>query len=152
MVGFEANQGILALAVTVHPDFDDTPKYDENRDGNNANDGDLWHSHWVVLSKDAQCPAGLKVKGIPEGQTPKLPDTWPQLPILIDSPGYQPHFAKNELTVDVPIKDINFQQDFRFDAVISVLKVNDSIHNPLLCISLVHDIAPGDLSLPGKTS
>ena len=33
-VGFEADQGILALAMTAHPDFDDTPLYDENRDGN----------------------------------------------------------------------------------------------------------------------
>jgi hypothetical protein len=48
-VGFEADAGILALAVTSHPDFDDTPLYDENSDGNTTNDGDVWHSHWDVV-------------------------------------------------------------------------------------------------------
>ena len=33
VVGFEKQAGILALAVTSHPDFDDTPLYDENSDG-----------------------------------------------------------------------------------------------------------------------
>src|SRR5690606_33098164 len=32
-VGFAPASGILALAVTAHPDFDDTPLYDENNDG-----------------------------------------------------------------------------------------------------------------------
>ena len=31
LVGFEDNAGILSLAVTAHPDFDDTPLYDEKR-------------------------------------------------------------------------------------------------------------------------
>jgi hypothetical protein len=42
-VGFEPDQGILALAATAHPDFDDTPAVDENGDGDKANDGGLWH-------------------------------------------------------------------------------------------------------------
>lgn len=33
-VGFERDSGILALAVTSHPDFDDTSLFDETRDGN----------------------------------------------------------------------------------------------------------------------
>jgi hypothetical protein len=45
VVGFEAKSGILALAATSHPDFDDTPLFDENRDGDPANDGGDWHSH-----------------------------------------------------------------------------------------------------------
>ena len=32
-VGFDRGAGILALAVTAHPDFDDTPLFDENGDG-----------------------------------------------------------------------------------------------------------------------
>ena len=32
-VGFEGGTGILALAATSHPDFDDTPLFDENNDG-----------------------------------------------------------------------------------------------------------------------
>ncbi|WP_225579170.1 hypothetical protein [Pseudomonas sp. PDM14] len=44
-VGFEQGSGILALALTSHPDFDDTPQLDENGDGKKDNDGGLWHSH-----------------------------------------------------------------------------------------------------------
>ncbi|WP_342769530.1 hypothetical protein [Roseovarius spongiae] len=44
-VGFEGESGILALAATSHPDFDDTPLVDENLDGDPANDGLIWHSH-----------------------------------------------------------------------------------------------------------
>ena len=54
-VGFERKAGILALAVTAHPDFDDTPLFDENGDGRRDNDGDLWHSHWVVLQPNPAC-------------------------------------------------------------------------------------------------
>ncbi len=32
-VGFDTKAGILAFAVTSHPDFDDTPLFDENGDG-----------------------------------------------------------------------------------------------------------------------
>lgn len=70
-VGFEPGAGILALAATAHPDFDDTPLFDENGDGVRDNDGDLWHSHWVVLGPDEACGTGaLKVIDIPEGATP----------------------------------------------------------------------------------
>src|SRR5690606_28552271 len=57
-VGFGANTGILALAVTAHPDFDDTPLFDENNDGRTDNDGNEWHSHWVVLAPHPHCPDG----------------------------------------------------------------------------------------------
>lgn len=87
VVGFDHNAGILAFAVTSHPDFDDTPLYDENGDGNLKNDGDLWHSHWVVLKPDDACGKGmLKVVDIPEGTKPALPKTWPGLPTLVRSP------------------------------------------------------------------
>ena len=151
-VGFEKGQGILALAVTAHPDFDDTPKFDENLDGDKTNDGNEWHSHWVVLTKDAACGGGLKVKDIPEGQAPALPATWPGLPIYIDSPGYPPEFSVNEVSVDVPTNALLLQDDFKFDAVTAVLQVNESVHNPLLCVTRVHDIASGDLSLPGRVT
>lgn len=49
-VGFESDSGILALAITAHPDFDDTPLFDEDQDGDPNNDGADWHSHWVVLT------------------------------------------------------------------------------------------------------
>ena len=103
-VGFEAKTGILALAATSHPDFDDTPKYDENGDGDPANDGNLWHSHWVVLTKDDACgPGALKVRDIPNGTTPKLPATWPGLPIFIDSPGYEPAITSVDTQIRPPV-------------------------------------------------
>ncbi|MGH1537707.1 MAG: hypothetical protein ACRBDX_06635, partial [Gammaproteobacteria bacterium] len=48
IVGFDKEQGILSMAITSHPDFDDTPLFDENGDGDLGNDGTVWHSHWVV--------------------------------------------------------------------------------------------------------
>ncbi len=150
-VGFAPAQGILALAAAIHPDFDDTPLDDENGDGNPKNDGMAWHSHWVVLVKDATCgPAGLKVKDIPKGATPKLPRTWPGLPLLIDSPGYRPGFGTGTVEIRVPLKDIGAPKDFKYDGVTAGLRVNANVHDPLLCVENVFKVASGDLSLPGQ--
>lgn len=153
VVGFEKNAGTLALALTVHPDFDDTPLYDEDGDGNKKNDGNKWHSHWVVLVPDDQCGKGaLKVRDIPKGTKPKLPKTWPGLPIFIDSPGYQFSLQSSEVIVKVPLKDLGFPKDFNFDGVTAGLRVNQQVHAPLLCVVNVFDIASGNLSLPGKSN
>jgi hypothetical protein len=149
-VGFEARSGILAFAVTAHPDFDDTPLFDENGDGDQNNDGDVWHSHWVVLAPDDQCGKGaLKVVDIPEGAKPRLPKTWPGLPLLIDSPGWQPMFKRDTLEVRVPFDDIGAVQSARYDGVAAALRINASVHSPLLCVSDMFKVASGDLSLPG---
>ena len=150
-VGFEANQGILALALTIHPDFDDTPLYDEDMDGNKTNDGDKWHSHWVVLTPDDECGVGaLKVKDIAEGTNPKLPITWPELPIFIDSPGYDFSMQGSEVLVRVPLSSVGFPEGFAFDGVTAGLRVNQQVHAPLLCVADIFDVASGDLSLPGQ--
>lgn len=152
-VGFEDKAGILALAVTAHPDFDDTPLEDENGDGDPSNDGDVWHSHWVVLGPDESCgPSGLKVIDIPEGETPRLPKTWPNLPILIDSPGHVPVLDGSTVQVRVPFEDIGVVEAAQFDGVVAGLRVNANLHAPLLCVTDVLDIASGDLSLPGQTN
>lgn len=152
-VGFEKKAGILALAVTAHPDFDDTPLYDENGDGNTKNDGDLWHSHWVVLQPNEQCGKGaLGVVDIPNGVKPRLPKTWPGLPILLDSPGWSPTFDSEAVEVHVPFDDIGIVKNASFDGVTAGLRVNQSVHAPLLCVVDVMDIASGDLSLPGKVN
>lgn len=148
--GFGADQGILAMAVTAHPDFDDTPLYDENGDGERGNDGNVWHSHWVVLVEGPDCgPDKLKVKDIPEGANPILPATWPGLPIYIDSPGYDPTFAGEAVEVVAPLPAGFAGTDMAFDGVTAGLRVNESVHAPLLCVADVFDIASGDLSLPG---
>lgn len=150
-VGFEPAAGTLAFAVTAHPDFDDTPLFDENGDGRLDNDGELWHSHWVVLTPDDACgPGNLKVKDIPQGTKPRLPKTWPGLPILIDSPGWSPTIAGDTVEVRVPFDDIGVVGSAGFDGVTAGLRVNESVHAPLLCVVDVFDIASGDLSLPGR--
>ncbi len=149
-VGFDAEQGILALAVTSHPDFDDTPLWDEDGDGDPANDGAGWHSHWVVLVADNTCgEGGLKVRDIEADESPTLPDTWPQLPLLIASPNYGLELTGNEVVVSVPRADVGNAATFNFDGVTAGLRVNANLHNPFLCVSGVNDVASGDLSLPG---
>lgn len=152
VVGFEPKAGILAMAVTSHPDFDDTPLYDENGDGDVNNDGDLWHSHWVVLKPDDACGKGaLKVVDIPEGTKPRLPKTWPGFPILLDSPGWSPTFKGDTVEVRVPFDDIGVVKASKFDGVTAGLRVNASVHAPLLCVVDVFKVASGSLSLPGRT-
>ena len=148
VVGFDPKSGILALAITAHPDFDDTPLFDENNDGDPANDGADWHSHWVVLVEDERCGAGLKVRDVSPGQD-LLPATAPQLPLALDSPGMSPILDGRVARITVPVKD---SQDVAFDAVTAELMVNESGDVPLLCVVGVHDIASGDLSLPGRVS
>lgn len=150
-VGFAAGSGILALAVTAHPDFDDTPLFDENGDGRLDNDGNVWHSHWVVLQPDQACgEKALKVVDIPPGTKPPLPATWPGLPLLIDSPGWSPQFSGGVLEVRLPLATLGGIKDARFDGVTAALRVNANLHSPLLCVVDVFKVASGDLSLPGQ--
>ena len=145
VVGFEPKSGILAFAVTAHPDFDDTPLF--------VAPPGSWHSHWVVLQPDDSCGKGaLKVVDIAEGAHPKLPKTWPGLPILIDSPGWQPVFKDGTLEVKVPFDDITVVNAASFDGVTSGLRVNASVHAPLLCVADVFKVVSGNLSLPGKVN
>lgn len=147
-VGFDEGAGILAMAATSHPDFDDTPLFDENLDGDPGNDGGVWHSHWVVLAPTEACgPGALAVKDIPEGTTPNLPATWPGFPILLDSPGFTPVFDGPEVTINAAVAGGAVRASY--DGVTSALMVNESVHAPLLCVTDVFDIASGDLSLPG---
>jgi hypothetical protein len=150
-VGFDSASGVLALAVTSHHDFDDTPLFDENGDGDPGNDGDVWHSHWVVLAPTPACGDGaLAVVDIPDGATPRLPKTWPGLPLLIDSPGWQPIFSGDSVEVRVAFDDIEALRAAGFDGVTAGLRVNADVHAPLLCVEDVFKIASGDLGLPGR--
>lgn len=150
-VGFEGGTGILAMAATSHPDFDDTPLFDENNDGDPGNDGIVWHSHWVVLTPTEACgPGALAVRDIPDGETPQLPATWPGFPIFLDSPGFTPLFDGPEIAVNVGFRSDVDLEGVAYDGVTAALRVNANIHSPLLCVVDVFDVASGDLSLPGK--
>jgi hypothetical protein len=89
------------------------------------------------------------VKDIPEGAKPILPATWPNLPILIDSPGYEPQISGSTVKIKIPLKDIGFPSTFKFDGVTAALRINADLHAPLLCVNDVFDVASGNLSLPG---
>ncbi|MBI1386352.1 MAG: hypothetical protein GC150_15705 [Rhizobiales bacterium] len=144
-VGFAPGSGILALAVTAHPDFDDTPLFDENGDGDPANDGAGWHSHWVVLEGDAACAGGLKVRDVSPGQD-VLPATAPGLPIALDSPGMSPIIKGAVVRITVPVMGA---ENVSFDAVAAKLQVNGEVKAPLLCVTGTYKVASGNLSLPG---
>jgi hypothetical protein len=144
-VGFERDQGIVALAATFHPDFDDASKRAQS-----AINRDRWHAHWVILNEDKACPGGLKVKDIPAGTTPRLPPDWPGAPILIDSPDFKTDFMGDAVEVQVPLAQIGALATARFDGVTAGLKVNANLHTPLLCVENVFKVASGNLSLPGR--
>ncbi len=145
-VGFAPASGILALAITAHPDFDDTPLADENGDHDPKNDGASWHSHWVVLAEDKSCAGGLKVRDVSPEKDP-LPMSAPGLPLALDSPGFRPLLEGGKVRIDVPIKGA---ENLAFDGVTAELQVNPDGKEPLLCVIGVRKVASGDLSLPGR--
>lgn len=150
-VGFDRATGTLALAVTAHPDFDDTPLFDENADGNPDNDGGVWHVHWLVLIPDDSCGRGaLKVRDISARTRPPLPRTWPGPPVLIDSPGYSPRLRGTSLEVRVPFADLGAARGASFDGFTAELRMNAAGAVPLLCVAEILDSASGNLSLPGR--
>ena len=152
-VGF-TGEGIVALAVTAHPDFDDTPLWDESADGDYANDGAVWHAHWALLGPDDRVPGGLAVQAVAEGEAGTvLPPTNPGLPIYLDSPGFSVAFRTDTLRVVVPAGRVRGETGFSFDAVTAYLEVNTSDGaRPLLGVYHVYEVLSGDLSLPGTVT
>ncbi len=153
-VGFSNTEGIVAMALTSHPDFDDTPLWDEDNDRNYTNDGVIWHPHWVVLVEDSRVAGGLAVKQFdPNNNTVTLPPTNPGMPMYMDSPGHPVVMKGNTIRVVIPAYRINNQTNFNFDAVTAYMQVNGSHADyPMLGVYAVYSIASGDLSLPYSVS
>lgn len=151
-VGFGETEGIVALALTSHPDFDDTPLWDENTDKIFDNDGVIWHPHWVILVEDKRVEGGLAVKQFKkDDETVILPPTNPGMPMYMDSPGYSVKSINNTIKVVVPDYRINNKTDFSYDGVAAFMKVNTSNADlPMLGVYEVYSVASGDLSLPYK--
>lgn len=151
-VGFGPTEGVVALAVTIHPDFDDTPLWDEDGDRDYANDGAVVHPHWVVLVEDSRVGGGLAVRQLTEDDDPArlLPPTNPGMPMYMDSPGFSVVLRGDTLRVLVPAYRLGNRRDFRFDAVTAYLQVNTSGEGPMLGVHEVYHVLSGDLSLPGK--
>lgn len=153
-VGFSATEGIVALALTSHPDFDDTPLWDEDNDRNYTNDGVIWHPHWVVLIEDKRVAGGLAVKQFkPGSKEVSLPPTQPGMPMYMDSPGFPVITKGNTIRVVVPLFRMNHQINFKFDAVTAYMQVNASKSDlPMLGVYTVYSVASGNLSLPYQVS
>ncbi len=149
-VGFNQTEGIVALALTSHPDFDDTPLWDENNDQIFDNDGVIWHPHWVILHEDKRVAGGLSVKQFKKADsTVVLPPTNPGMPMYMDSPGFPVTTKGNTIKVVVPDYRMNHKIDFKYDGVTAFMKVNTSDDNlPLLGVYGVFSVASGNLSLP----
>lgn len=149
-VGFGAVEGIVALALTSHPDFDDTPLWDENADRDYANDGIVWHPHWVMLTEDKRVDGGLSVKQFDANdKSVVLPPTNPGMPMYMDSPGFQVITMENTIKVIVPDYRMNHKTDFAYDGVAAFMQVNtDDKQKPMLGVYKVFSVASGDLSLP----
>lgn len=149
-VGFSEVEGVVALALTSHPDFDDTPLWDENMDRDYGNDGIVWHPHWVVLNPDDRVAGGLAVKQFEKGDASvSLPPTNPGMPMYMDSPGFQVVTKGNRISVLVPAYRMNNQTDFKYDGVTAYMEVNTEKKDfPMLGVYAVYSVASGDLSLP----
>src|SRR5690606_35206288 len=149
-VGFGGGDGVVALAVTAHPDFDDTPLWDENNDRDYANDGVVFHTHWVVLVPDDRVPGGYAVREFAqEDAAVVLPPTNPGMPMFMDSPGFSVVLRGPVLRVLVPAGRVANRTDFRYDGLTAYLEVNTSAAaRPMLGVSPVYEVLSGDLSLP----
>lgn len=149
-VGFSNTEGIVALALTSHPDFDDTPLWDENSDALYDNDGIVWHPHWVVLTQDKRVDGGLSVKQFKKGdKTVVLPPTNPGMPMYMDSPGFQVVVQGSVIRVVVPNYRVNNQTSFMYDGVAAYMQVNTTkMEKPMLGVYKVYSVASGNLSLP----
>lgn len=149
-VGFGSVEGVLALAITAHPDFDDTPLWDE--DGNFVYDDDGWtfHSHWVVLGSDDRVAGGLAVIEFdPSDGSVVMPPTNPGMPLYLDSPGFPVTLEGDRVSTVVPVSHVRGSTTFSFDAVTAYLQVNTSDASlPMLGVYHVYDVLSGDLSLP----
>ncbi len=159
-VGFGKAEGIVALAVTSHPDFDDTPLWDENGDGNFGNDGVRWHTHWVLLGKDARVPGGLSVKEFVKADAIVLPPTAPGMPMYMDAPGFAVSTRGASLKVLVPVSRLRLDGPpaFNFDAVTCYMQVvapkaahgntHGTTSKPMLGVYEIFEVLSGNLSLP----
>jgi hypothetical protein len=150
-IGFGQTDGIVALALTSHPDFDYSPLWDENNNGNYTDDGRSWQSHWVILVKEARVGGGYAVKELEkDDKTIKMPTTSAfNVPVYMDSPGFQVVIKNNTMKVIVPSYRINNKIDFNFNAISCYMTFNTSDPNlPMLGIRNIYYTASKNMTFP----
>jgi hypothetical protein len=143
-IGYSDVEGTVALAVTSHPDFDDTPLWDEDNNKAYDDDGIVYHSHWVVLEENSKATAGLAVVQATENS--KLTPTSP-MAMYLDSPGYAVLEKGNKLHVIVPANEVSRNSDFTANALTAYLEVDATGSSPLLKVERIYDQLPGQLSI-----
>ncbi len=145
-VGFKnITDATIALAVTTHPDFDDTPLWDENNNNNYQDDGVVYHTHWVALVADDYSAAGLSVPS--SFNLSDLPPTAP-MPMYLDSPNFHAFAQGNLLRIIVPANRVNGVTEFNFDTVTAEMNVDLSGEGPVLRVNKLFDVLSGNLTLP----
>jgi hypothetical protein len=140
-IGFSKTEGIVALALSSHPDFDFSPLWDENNNGVYNDDGRSWQAHWVILVKEARVGGGFAVKELnKDDQKITLPKTAAlNLPVYMDSPGFQVVIKDHTIKVVIPSYRVNNRIDFNFNAMTCYMTYNVSDPNlPLLGIRNIY--------------
>jgi len=152
-VGMGDAEGIVALAITSHPDFDDTPLWDEDANGKYDDDKIIYHTHWALLVKDDRAPGGLAVREFAkEEKGVVLPPTNCGMPMYLDSPGHAVAERGNTLRAMVPAFYLRNKTQFNFDGVTCYMQVNTScMSRPMLGVYAIYSVASKDLSLPYAT-
>jgi hypothetical protein len=150
-VGFVGASGTVALAVMSHPDFDDTPLWDESGNGKPGDDGAAWHAHWIVLVPDRAREGDLSAQEIAKGSAAStLPPTAPEMNVYLDSPGFPVLLRGGTLRVLVPAQRVRGNTDFTFDATVAYLQVSTHPDAPALGVYRVYDALSGGRKLPFK--
>jgi hypothetical protein len=150
-IGFGKTEGIVALALTSHPDFDFSPLWDENNNGVYNDDGRAWQSHWVILVKEARVGGGYAVKELnKEDHNIILPKTAAiNIPLYIDSPGFQVVIKDHTIKVVIPSYRINNKTDLKFNAMSCYMTYNLTDPNlPILGIRNIYYTASEKVLLP----
>jgi len=150
-IGFGKTDGIVALALTSHPDFDLSPLWDENNNGVYSDDGSTWQSHWVILTKEERVGGGYAVKELnKEDPTIKLPSTAAlNVPLYMDSPGFQVVTKDHTIKVVIPSYRINNKIDLKFNAVTCYMTYNITDPNlPRLGIRNIYYKASEEIQFP----
>lgn len=153
-VGMGNAEGIVALAITSHPDFDDTPLWDEDANGKYDDDKVIYHTHWALLAKDERVPGGLAVKEFKkEDKSVVLPPTNCGMPMYLDAAGHSVVERGNTIKAVVPAYYLRNKTSFKFDGVTCYMQVNTScMAKPMLGVYEVYSVASGNLSLPYPTA
>jgi len=143
-VGFTDVEGKVALAITSHPDFDDTPLWNEDNNERYDDDGIVYHSHWVILEENVLATGGLAV--VQQLDRTKLPPTSP-MAMYLDSPGFSVLEKGSELHVIVPMDRIKRKKNISTSTLTGYLEVDAKGSSPLLKLERVYTQLAGPFTV-----